>query len=282
VLDTPRAVRLVLWSNAALTGAVPLRRAVEAISGMDETHRYARAHLPRISAPGPRPEPPDISPEGHLARLLAHLADRGVSALRLALPVPGDPHGLPGPPSWNEEALAAGEGALTVPAHPAGPWSGLTPHITRFGSHLDATHTTVWRLAPVSPSPGAGAPGLALARRELSEGLLAVTRELTDLDLGRAGPDTLHRLSSLRDSGPEAGDLPPGTSPRATAVIVQALRLRALAALALRSDGAATTSHQILARTGSLRDLDRLARHALIAAVDAAIDGTQSPAPAAG
>src|SRR5258705_12364001 len=95
MLYEPRSGRLAAWGNALFAGlAAPDDVAQEVIAG-DTVHRVS-------GLPG---EPAPVGLTLGLGRLRA----LGVTGLRLALPVPGHPLGLSGPPDFNARALAAGE-----------------------------------------------------------------------------------------------------------------------------------------------------------------------------
>src|SRR5688572_9807161 len=89
-LSQPSAA-VVAWGNAWLTGNVGLDEAVDAVPG------------PQVISPTDQP----------LRVFLAELRSQGLTELRLALPVPGDPLGLTGPADLNAAALEAGEAVIT-------------------------------------------------------------------------------------------------------------------------------------------------------------------------
>ncbi len=175
-----------------------------------------------------------------LGRLRA-AADPRLPGAGVALPVPGDPLGLAGPPEFNTAALEAGQ-ALVVGT------LGLTP--TEIG----------WRTWAISLRPP---PDLGEARRELRTALVRATEALADLDAVQAGPETVWRpelaagLAELRR--PSRLHAPAGTPP--VAVELAASGARAMAILRLASTGGALG--------GSLGDLDRAARRAVVAACSA-------------
>jgi hypothetical protein len=132
-LELPRSARLVMWGNALRAGQATVAAAVAAISGDDEPHV--------------------VTGSGGLTEWLTALVPGPAGALRLVLPAPGDPAGLPGPPAVNELAVAAGECALT-------PELALIPRVERFGSMVEPGHLVTWQPSPVTPRPAPGPPGL--------------------------------------------------------------------------------------------------------------------------
>ena len=92
VYDEPRSGRLVAWGNAVLGGSASPDDAAEAVRGADDGHRVEG--VPGAEGAG-------------LTLALGRLRALGVTGLRLALPAPGHPLGLTGPPSFNSRALEA-------------------------------------------------------------------------------------------------------------------------------------------------------------------------------
>ena len=94
VLDIPRSARLATWGTAWLQGRASVAEVVRAVTGDDEPHMV---------------ESGDVLPAAaDLSGLLAGLKDAGVRALRVVLPVPGDPVGLPGPPRVQRRGARGG------------------------------------------------------------------------------------------------------------------------------------------------------------------------------
>ncbi|MFC6897137.1 hypothetical protein ACFQGX_17260 [Nonomuraea dietziae] len=91
--ESPISPPLVAWGNAWLSGHVGLDEAVDQVE--------------KLSGPALVGSLP-------LRRYLAELRVDGLSELRLALPAPGDPLGLSGPPAFNAAALEAGEAVIAV------------------------------------------------------------------------------------------------------------------------------------------------------------------------
>jgi hypothetical protein len=251
VLEIPRSARLAAWGAAWLQGRASTGGVVRAVTADDEPHRV---------------EPADLVPSADLEGLLVTLREAGVSALRVVLPVPGDPVGLPGPPDFNTGAIDAGECALTS----GGPAWGIVPEVTAFGSEWEPGHLVTWRLTPVAEGRSPGAEGLAEAEQALKEGLLEATARLTRLDVAALGPDAAEELRHLRRAEIPPGVLPAGTPARSLQVLSTAGRLRAVLSLAARDDGAAVNAFEAQERARTLRELDVVCRHAVVAAVNAA------------
>src|SRR5436190_16351323 len=87
---------LAAWGSALLAGRTGHDEALARVTGTDLPHRVA-------GLPGTDGEVP-------LGWALTAWRDLGTAALRLVLPVPGDPRGLPGPCAFSVAAMAAGEG----------------------------------------------------------------------------------------------------------------------------------------------------------------------------
>src|SRR3954468_1947614 len=98
MLPEPRSGRLASWGNALIAGLVSPDDAVLAIVGDDAVHRVE-------GLPG---EPAPVG----LTLALGRLRALGVTGLRIALPTPGHPLGLSGPPEFNARALEAGEAVV--------------------------------------------------------------------------------------------------------------------------------------------------------------------------
>jgi hypothetical protein len=254
VLDIPRSARLAAWGTAWLQGHASVPEVVRAVTGDDEPHLV---------------ESDEVLPGADdLPALLARLGDAGVPALRVVLPVPGDPVGLPGPPPFNAAALEAGECVLTA----GGPAWGAVPDVSEFGSEWEPGWQVTWQLRPVVERRVPPSGGLADAERALKEGLLAATDALDRLDVAALGPDAAARLQLLRRAEIPAGALPAGTPQRNLQVLATAGRLRAVLSLAAQDDGAAVNAWQAGERARTLRELDAVCRHAVVAAVNAPVD----------
>ncbi|HWH27366.1 MAG TPA: hypothetical protein VNU26_00145, partial [Mycobacteriales bacterium] len=213
-----------------------------------------------------------------LERALGRLRADGVPRLRLVLPAPGDPLGLPGPGPFSSAALDAGEGVLAVREDGTG--TGLVPAVTAHGSALDGTVTTVrwtaYRLAAVPPWSG---PFLADADADLRRGVVQVAAALRDLDVARWRPELADALRDLRAAG-RAGladaDLPPGYPDRARDVLVRSRQLAGVLELAGADSGGAVDSREAAAREAQLRELAGLVRRAQVAAWNSCADLLQA------
>lgn len=248
-LAVPRSARLVAWGNAVLAGPVSLDEAAEAVAADDVRHRV-------VGLPG-------ADGEVSLAVALGRLRTLGVRGLRLALPVPGDPFGLAGPPAFTEAAVEAGEAVVATGA-PTGPAAlGLVPSVLALGSSGTAV---VWTVLEVAPPRTGDVPSLAEAERAMSAAVREATEELSALDVSRADPAALLVLRAVSEDGAGEGTLPPGTPGRAERVLAQARRTLVLADLARRGDGGALTASAAAARSRALDPLERAARRALAAA----------------
>jgi hypothetical protein len=245
------AAALVAWGNAWLGGHVGLDEAVDAIE---------EATAPQIV--GGLPDDPHDLP---LRRGLAVLRVAGMSTLRLALPAPGDPLGLTGPPALNAAAVEAGEAALV--ALPDAPIA-LVPAEDRRGSSYVGIR---WQAHEARPG-AADVPSLPEADRQLTLAMREVTEVLLTVD-GTAGvpPEITDALADLRD--PERGaTLAPRYPPRAHRVAALAGRLALVVDLARRVEGHGLTAVQMHRRDEALRVLDRAVRRARVAAHNSAFD----------
>jgi hypothetical protein len=141
--------------------------------------------------------------------------------------------------------------------------------VSVFGSAWEPGAQVEWRLEPVEPRRVTDVGGLREAERELREALRQATESLERLDVARWRPDDAAQVAAVRGAGVAAGRLPPGTPPRALAVLATAQRLRAVVDLAGRDDGAAVSGWEAQRRTEALRGLDAVSRRAVVAAVNA-------------
>lgn len=238
---------LVVWANAWLTGNVGLDEAVDAIE---------REAGPQVV----------LGPTGEvtLRRQLADLRVAGMSALRLALPAPGDPLGLPGPAELTEAAIEAGEAVLLALPDQV---LGLVPAEDRRGSSYVGTLWTSYeaRSSPVDvPSLPDADHQLSLAVREVTDTLLSMD------DVSAWRPEFASALSSLRESHHERG-LAPGYPARAHRVAALAGRLTVVVELARNTESSGLSAAQIRRRSEALRELDRAVRRARVAACNSVL-----------
>jgi hypothetical protein len=290
------ATALVAWGNAWLTGHVGLDEAVDAVEKIagpqilsgDATSAPAGQGgagvpglpgFPGVSAPpgelggsgGSQPsawqpeqreQPGDVT----LRRGLGDLRVSGMTGLRLALPAPGDPLGLSGPPAFNRDAVDAGAAVIAVLPGRA---VGLVPGEDRRGSSYVGvrweSHEAVLGNPDVPALPEADHQ-LMLAMRDATEALLTVD------DVAGVPPEITDALADLRD--PDRGDHPlaPGYPQRAHRVAALAQRLSLVVDLARRMDDRGLTADQMRRRTEALRLLDRAVRRARVAACNSAFD----------
>jgi len=266
MLDLPRSVRLALWGTAVLGDRVTAVDAVEAVTGADEPHTA---------------EGDDVLPlrdDGTVLTDLLGQLHAGCAGLRAVLPVPGDVLGLPGPRAVNELALDAGEAVVTVPRVPGEAVWALVPLVTVFGSELEPGAAVHWRVQRTAGLAATDFAGLSEAERALRTALVESTEALTALDVARWRDDAADRIAMVRDGGLPRGAVPSGTPGRVVRVLSTAARVRAIVALATEDDGAAVTGYDAAGRARSLREVDRVARRAMVAACDpAAVQQAASP-----
>lgn len=232
--DLP-AVWFVLWGNAVLADRISLDEGAEGICGPDAPHRVDGL-----------PEDPDPA---SVAVTLGRLRSSGATRLSLALPVPGDPLGLGGPPAFTSAAVITGQ-AVLVPEREL----GLLPD-----RHTDADPAPVrWQVVDgvLAAEPG---ESLGTAESALRMALLAAADELAALDVA-AGTERPKRSSAPRRR------LPPGNDGRAAHLLETADRMLDILAAALRDDGGALTAGQAARRRAALQPLDHASRRAVVAA----------------
>ncbi|GAA2277164.1 hypothetical protein GCM10010415_51390 [Streptomyces atrovirens] len=228
-----------------------------AIVGEDAVHRVEG--LPGESAPV------------GLTLALGRLRALGVSGLRVALPAPGHPLGLSGPPEFNARALEAEEAVVC-----SGAAVGLVPEVYEAGPAGDVRVEVVWHCLPVRVAPPADVPSLGEAERELAEALREATEVLTRLDVAGSGPVAeaaidAYRARAMGSRGREV--LAPGYPPRAVRVLELAQRVGALVSLAgVHGHGGAVSASEISARAGALRPVERTARRAQVAAYNSVVE----------
>lgn len=255
MLFEPRSGRLAAWGNALLAGLVSPDEAVLSIVGEDSVHRVE-------GLPG------ESGPVG-LTLALGRLRVLGVTGLRIALPAPGHPLGLSGPPEFNARALDAEEAVVAV-----GAAVGLVPEVHEAGPAGDVHVSVTWHCLPVREAPPADVPSLSEAERELAEALREATVVLTRLDVAGSGPVADAALSAYRartEAGRDA--LAPGYPPRAVRVLSLAQRVDLMVSLATeRGHGAAVAASEMVARAEALRPVERVARRALVAAYNSAVE----------
>ncbi|MEG9549409.1 MULTISPECIES: hypothetical protein [Streptomyces griseus group] len=258
MLVEPRSGLLAAWGNALLAGLVSPDEAALAIVGQDAVHRVE-------GLPG------EAGPVG-LTLALGRLRRLGATGFRVALPVPGHPLGLSGPPDFNARALEAEEAVVAY-----GVPYGLVPEVSEAGPEGDLHVEVVWRVLPVREAPPADVPSLGEAERELTEALRDATAVLSRLDVAGSGPVAeaavdAYRARAERSRGREV--LAPGYPPRAVRVLEMAQRVGLLVSVAYENGhGGAVSASEIAARGEALRPVERVARRALVAAYNAYVEG---------
>ena len=248
-LPVRRSSRFVAWVRAWRAGLVPFDDVAAEIAG-DEEHLVA-------DAPGTWTDVP-------LSEGVAALSKLHPDEVRLVMPAPGDPRGLPGPGPFTGAALVTGEGVLASRL-------GLVPEVRTHTSGSGVTFETVlWRVYGLPEAPRSfDEPTAAEAEAELSTALTEATRALTKLDVAQWRPELAGALAALRR--PDNGtDLPPGYDPRARRLFARASVLDRVLALADHAaPGGAVTGYEAQQRDAALKPLLVACRRALVAACNA-------------
>ncbi|WP_079102482.1 hypothetical protein [Streptomyces sp. TP-A0356] len=255
MLSEPRSGRLAAWGNALLAGLVSPDDAASAIVGEDAVHRVEG--LPGESVPV------------GLTLALGRLRRLGVSGLRVALPAPGHPLGLSGPPEFNARAIDAEE---AVVCHGAA--FGLVPEVYEAGPDGDVHVEVVWHCLPVREAPPADVPSLGEAERELAEALREATEMLARLDVAGSGPAAEAAIDAYRARAERGQELlAPGYPPRAARVLELAQRVGLLISVAYENGhGGAVSASEMAARAQALRPVERTARRAQVAAYNSVVE----------
>ncbi|MFI2639427.1 hypothetical protein [Streptomyces sp. NPDC018610] len=255
MLSEPRSGRLAAWGNAVIAGLVAPDDAVLAVVGDDAVHRV-------VGLPG------EAGPVG-LTLALGRLRALGAGALRVALPAPGHPLGLSGPPEFNARALEAEEAVI---CHGAA--LGLVPEVSEAGPRGDVHVEVVWHVLPVREAPPADVPSLGEAERELAEALREATQVLARLDVAGSGPLAEAAIDAYRARAERGREvLAPGYPPRAVRVLELAQRVGLLVSLAYENGhGGAVSAAEMAARGAALRPVERTARRAQVAAYNSVVE----------
>jgi hypothetical protein len=255
-LPVRRSSRFVAWVRAWRAGLIPYDEVAEEIAG-EEEHVVA-------DAPGAWTDVP-------LREGLTAFSKLHPDEIRLVLPAPGDPRGLPGPGTpFTGAALVAGEGVIATHL-------GLVPEVHSHTSGSgDVFETVVWRCHPLPETTGQAGPDpvtTAEAEGELALALAEATARLTRLDVAQWRPELASALATLRrqDFGCE---LPPVYDPRARRLFARASVLDRVLALADHvAPGGAVNLHEARQRDEALRPLLTACRRALVAACNAPLVG---------
>jgi len=244
-LTARRSTRFVAWVRAWRAGLVPFDELADEIAG-DEEHLVA-------DAPGTWTDVP-------LSQGLPVFAKLHPDDIRLVLPVPGDPRGLPGPGELTGAALLAGEAVMT-------PEFGVVPEVRRHTSGSGVEFETVlWRVIPAPEHRPVFQLGAAEAEAELTAALTEATAQLTRLDVAQWRPELAGALQALRR--PEStATLPLGFDPRARRLFARASVLdRVLTLAEHNAPGGAVNGYEAQQRDAALRPLTTACRQALVAA----------------
>jgi hypothetical protein len=241
-----RSTRFVTWVRAWRAGLVPFDELADEIAA-DEEHLVA-------DAPGTWTDVP-------LPQALPVFARVHPDDVRLVLPAPGDPRGLPGPGNaMTGAAMLAGEAVMT-------PAFGVVPEVRRHTSGSGVEFETVlWRFYPVENYKPVFQMGAAEAEAELTAALAEATSQLTKLDVAQWKPELAGALQALRR--PEStATLPVGFDPRARRLFARASVLDQVLALAeTNAPGGAVNNFEAQQRDAALRPLLSACRQALVAA----------------
>lgn len=223
----PLSAQLCLWLDAVREGR----------TGPDELAVAVRGEAPRHLV---------VGVPGREALELVELPAALDGTVSLALPVPGDPLGLAGPPALNRVALEAGEAVLVGEL-------ALVPE--------DDARTVVWRALPAGRAPYVDERETAL---DLRRALLEVTQRLVDLDVASWSPEVPDLLGNLRHRPPLP--LPPGLDQRRRETVERAVLCLEIVDLARAEEGGTVSAHEVAQRRTALGELGRAARHALVGA----------------
>jgi len=248
-----RSIRMVTWIRAWRSGLAPYEQVADGIADGEE---HLVADLPGTWRDTP------------LDQALPTLSRLHPDTVRLVLPVPGDPSGLPGPCGFTNAALLAGEAVMAGEL-------GLVPqeheHVSGSG---DTFHTVLWQVHPLPATlPPAPLYSAAEAEAELAQALTETTTSLARLDVAQWRPELASALADLRK--PSSGtELPPGFDPRCRRLFARARVLEGVLALANRvAPGGAVNAYEAQQREMALRPLTTACRRALLASCNAPLGG---------
>jgi hypothetical protein len=242
-------VRLVPWVRAWRAGLVPYDDVAEAL---DDASEHTVSGLP-----GTWQEVP-------LREALAHFSRVDPAEVRLVLPAPGDPRGLPGPGVFTEAALDAEEGIVVGDL-------GLVPSPQEYRSGSgDTWQAITWHVHPLPEHrPPVELILPAEAEQELAAALSEATDALASLDVARWRPELAPALRALR-RGAGTADLPAGYDQRSRRLYARAGVLDRVLALASHdAPGAAVNAFEANRRSEALRPLATACRRSLVAACNA-------------
>jgi len=194
---------------------------------------------------------------------LSVLARTPPDQIRLVLPAPGDPRGLPESGRFTGAALLAGECIIAGNL-------GLVPEVTTHTSGSGVQWNTVtWRAYPVEQPIVEQYLSTSEAEAELNEALAVATDQLASLDVARWRPEIGTALSALRRSH-DGLLLPPGYDHRSRRMYARAGLLDGVLSIAYAdAPGAAINAYEAERREAALRPLAAACRRALMAACNA-------------
>jgi len=247
-LTARRSTRFVTWVRSWRAGLIPYDEIPDEIAEGEE-HLVA--------------DVPETWTEVPLREVLRLFAKLHPDEIRVVLPVPGDPRGLPGPGEFTGAALVAEE-AVTAGGY------GLVPQVRQHTSGSgDVFETVLWRFFELPAAPVDPGPGPAEAEGDLNAALAEATAQLARLDVAQWRPELAGALATLRK--PDfAGDLPPGYDARARRLYARAAVLDGVLLLAGQSaPGGAVSGYEARQRDEALRPLTMACRRALAAACNA-------------
>jgi hypothetical protein len=242
-------VRLAPWVRAWRAGLVPYDDVAEAL---DDASEHTVSGLPGSWQ------------EVSLREALASFSRVDPGSVRLVLPAPGDPRGLPGPGVFTDAALLAGEGLVVGEV-------GLVPEPQEYRSGSgDTWQAVTWHVHPLPERRAAVELILpAEAEQELTVALTEATSTLASLDVARWRPELAPALTALR-RGAGTADLPTGYDQRSRRLYARAGVLDRVLALASHdAPGAAVNAFEARQRSEALRPLATACRRALVAACNA-------------
>jgi hypothetical protein len=239
----PVSARLSWWATSWLRGHVVLDLVLDAVLADDATHVVAGL--------------PGVEGSVGLGRALSEIRVGGAPGFGLALPEPGDPVGIGGPPAFSAAALEAEEAVV------AGSF-GLVPR--RVGA---AVEWTAYVAAPRQLTD------VGEADRGLRRALQDTATSLAALDVARWRPEAADALMDLHHR--PALQPPPGTPARCADLAARALQARAIVALALEDDGGALSAAETASRRAALQPLGSAARRGLVAACSSEVWPPQVP-----
>jgi hypothetical protein len=218
-MDRLRCGSLAAWASAWLAGSAAFDDVLAAAASAPLVPAMASlgSLVPAGSMGAQRVDPERSAP---LGEILIEWR-RAKASVRVALAVPGDVRGVPGPADFKTAAIDAGQAVF-------GAGIGIVPLIVDHRPS-SAPPTLVWQRYDVQTA----APdfiSVTDAQHDLTEAIRDCASALVAAQL--AGSAALSpALSDARRAG-EHVDLPPGFPPRAVALIAQAERMAAVLAVA--------------------------------------------------